>query len=1136
MKPATLLAVVLSLVPASYAQLDSTSIFGQRQSFAPGPGGLEPETAAARSFVYHADGYSVRVGSGEIRVTFSRGKGGTPPEVVRIMLEGAKSGIPLASDPLPGVIHYYEGADPGHWRTDVHRYRQVRFHEAYPGIDLVVHSNQDYLEFDFEVAPDGHVPDISLRFDGATIHGFKDNLEITTPAGQVFSLKKPQLYQLRAGKRQPVSGGYVLRGANRAAFVAGRYDKHLPLVIDPALIYSTLVQNLGGQSSPNGTEFDIPSAMAVDGTGAAYITGFVNETAYVLKLDPTGSTMVYKTFLAAASRGHAIAVDAAGNAYIVGTVESSSFPVTPGAFSGTSACGGPIIFGSCFEPFATKLDPTGKIVYSTFLVQPNVVANAGPVPSSIAVDATGALFIGGGLDDPTKIHATPATMPGLTTTAGAFQATNKTASSMFAMKLHPDGSTVDYATYIGGSTGEQFGGLAIDSTGVAYITGGTISTDFPTTPGAFQTQNPGTASAVFLKLQNDGTGLLYSTYLGAAGIKSRGFSIAVDGSNAAYLTGETDGPGFPTTPGVFRPTVSGPAPGPDGSGRTFNYTFVSKFDTTGTLAFSTYLGEVAFLPFGSSDFNASALFPCQSIAVDGSGVYLVGMTASPTFPSLSSLSPQFGDSTFLTKLNLTGTALVYSTFFDSDKVPTEPGPSSLALDGAKNVYLTGPAFGFQPNMAMAPTTVGAFQTEPLFFGFGFPNGFFVSKFATSLGAPVPVLIPRTTDLGILMSNSHGPPFFVQLSNFGDADLTLGAMTLSGANAADFTPTSACTTVLPSGGECVVEVGFGYNTAPTGTPRTATMTVGFGGGLPSQSVTLTAPAGAPAVKIFEDQGIIFTPITTFDFGAVALGSQATINFSPFNQGTAPAVLQQASAAGDFSTQSILPFVLQVGGPPSSPVFTSHFSLPVTFHPTVAGARTGQFVLLDASLNGSHIVQLSGTGVTDFSLSVDANSNQVSVRAGGSATSAMLLSSAPGFTGSGSFSCSGLPAGTTCTASPASFSFSGSAGTQNISITLSTTGSFAALPNQPGHHKPGLWWWTTAPVFGLVLAAGRRNKRPVRWLVALALLAVGTLLISCGGGSGTSQGPPGQTPSGTFPVSVTATSGGTSRTAVVILVVR
>lgn len=1093
--------------------------------------GLEPEQADATRFVCDAGAYRVIVEPGEIQVRFARVPADATPEVVRITLEGAKKDKAIASDPLPGVFHYYAGPDPSHWRTDVRRFGQVRFPEVYPGIDLVVHGAMEHLEFDFDVAPRSRVSAISLKFDGGSVREREGRLEITTRAGQVLSLNKPELYQLRAGKRHAVRGGYRLRGPNRAAFVAGRYDKHLPLVIDPALVYSTLVQNLGGQSSPNGTEFDIPSAMAVDSTGAAYVTGFANETAYVIKLDPTGSTLAYKTILGTqASRGHAITVDASGNAYVVGTVESSNFPVTTGAFSTTSACGGSIIFGSCFEPFATKLDPTGKIVYSTFLVQPNVVANAGPVPSSIAVDATGALYIGGGLDDISKIHATPATMPGLTTTAGAFQATNKTANSMFAMKLHPDGSAVDYATYIGGSTGEQFGGLAIDSTGAAYITGGTTSTDFPTTPGAFQTQNPATASAFFLKLQNNGTGLLYSTYLGAAGTKSRGFSIAVDGNNAAYLTGETDGPGFPTTPGVFRPAVTGPAPGPDGSGRTFNYTFVSKFDATGALAFSTYLGEVAFLPIGSSDFNASALFPRQSIAVDGSGVYLVGTTASPTFPSLSSLSPQFGDSTFLTKLNLTGTALVYSTFFDSDKVPTEPGPASLSIDGAQNVYLTGPAFGFQPNVAMAPTTAGAFQTEPLFFGSGFPNGFFVSKFATSLGAPVPVLIPRTTDLGILMSNSHGPPFFVQLSNFGDADLTLGAMNLIGPNAADFTPNNTCGTVVPAGGECALGIDFSYNTAPTAGARNATLNVSFGGGLAAQTVRLTAPGGSPAVKIFLDQGIIFTPITTFDFGPVALGSQSTANFSPFNQGSAPAVLKQSSGSGDFSATPVSSVILQTGGPPSAPVFVSHFSIPVTFHPTAAGGRSGQFVLQDASLNGTHIVQLTGTGVTDFSLSVDPILNQVSVRAGGSAQAALVLSSAPGFTGSGSFSCSGLPAGAGCAASPASFSFSGSGGTQNISLTLTTTGPFASVQEPDGG-----WWWAGVCVLGLPLAAGK-NRRRMRGLVMLGLFGLVTLLVSCGGGSGTSKGPSGQTPSGTFNITVSAASGSTSRTAVVILVVR
>jgi hypothetical protein len=430
-----------------------------------------------------------------------------------------------------------------------------------------------------------------------------------------------------------------------------------------------------------------------------------------------------------------------------------------------------------------------------------------------------------------------------------------------------------------------------------------------------------------------------------------------------------------------------------------------------------------------------------------------------------------------------------------------------------------------------------------------PAGFVLAKIAPTLGAPVPVLIPRLVNFDVLMADTlKAPPYPVQLSNFGDASLTPGAVSMSGPSAADFTPSSACNTAIPGGGECVINVAFAYNTAPSGSPRSATMSVALGG-LPSQTVALTASAGAPAIHMFEDQGINFLPVTTVDFGAVALGSQATINLSPFNQGSAPAILQQASLTGDFSATPVIttPLLLQPGGPPSAPVFIPHFSFAVTFKPTAAGARSGQFVLTEAALNGSHIVQLTGTGVTDFSLSADPDSNQVSVLQGGSAIATMHLSAAPGFTGSVSFSCSGLPAGAFCSASPASFSFSGAGGTQNISVTLSTTGSSAALPGVPFHRKPlnrnaGLWWWAAAPVFGLLLVAGRPNKgrvprlRVMRGLLALALLVIGTLLVSCGGGSGTSHGPSGPTPPGTYSITVTVASGSTGRSAVVVLVVR
>ncbi|MGC2698018.1 MAG: hypothetical protein WA738_19705, partial [Candidatus Angelobacter sp.] len=784
-------------------------------------------------------------------------------------------------------------------------------------------------------------------------------------------------------------------------------------------------------------------------------------------------------------------------------------------------------FGSCEEPFAVKLDPTGKIVFCTYLVKDNVVESAGPRPASIAVDANGALYIAGGLDDPSSVNfVTPATMPGLTTTPGAFQPVKNSNSNLFAMKLHPDGSTVDYATYIGGSGVDQFGGMVIDSTGVAYITGGSFSADFPTTAGAFQTQNAGN-SAVFLKLKSDGSGLLYSTFLGAAGIHSRALSIDIDASNAAYLTGETDGPGFPTTPGVFRTSVNGPAPGPDGFGNVFNYTFASKFDPAGNLAFSTYVGDAVSLPKSRGAFDAP--YGGKSLAVDTSGIYLTGTTRSPQYPTLNSIAAKFGDAMFLTKLNLTGSALIYSTFLGSDQAPSVIGPTGLVIDSSQNAYITGFADAISPQLSGPPTTAGAFETAPQFFN-GFPTLMVVvAKIATSLGAPVPVPIPRAYDLDILMGHHQTPPPVpVQLSNFGDADLTLGSITISGPNASDFTQTNNCPAIIRPGGECVISVDFSYNEVSATNPRTAVMTIGFAGGLPSQTVSLSSSGGAPSMQLFLDQ----TAVSSLDFGSVAVGSQATTTLGLFNPGTAPAVLLQILATGDFSTPAVSKSVQLVGRPVPSPVFVPFFQVPVTFKPTGFGPRTGQLIVRDAAFNSPHIVTLTGNGVGDFSLQPTAAPELVAVNAGGIATYTLVLSNAQGFSGSGSFTCSGLPAGTTCTASPSAFSFSGTASTQNVSIQVTTTAATSSV--QPLN----IWGWgLTCVIAGLFLLPARTQRSARKYLLTV-MVAACLGIASCGGGAkgGPVTGPQGQTPSGTYALTITATSGSIQRSTGVTLQVR
>ncbi|MCU1254636.1 MAG: hypothetical protein JWM83_935 [Candidatus Angelobacter sp.] len=1081
--------------------------------------------------------YTVRLAPGEIQLRFEHGtKSVMVPEIVRVSFAGGKpAASPQLSDPFPGVTHYYVGTDPSQWRTDVRKFRQVGYHDLYPGIDLLFYSHSGQLEFDFNVAPRHKVSDIDLHFEGATVRESEGNLQIVTPGGNVAILKRPELYQVREGRRQIVRGNYLLRNSHEAGFTAGPYDKHLPLIIDPALIYSTLVQNILGTASVNGQEIDFSTAIAVDSTGAAYITGVANDTAFVQKFNATGTAMVYQTFMGSSfSHSDAITVDTAGNAYMVGTAQGSLLPVTAGAFSTVSACEfNAAKFGSCEEPFVVKLDATGKIVFCTYLVKDNVVDSAGPRPGSIAVDASGALYIAGGLDDPSSVNSvTPATMPGLTTTPGAFQIDKKSNANLFAMKLHPDGSTVDYATYIGGSGVDQFGGMVLDPTGVAYITGGSFSADFPTTTGAFQTQNPGN-SAVFLKLKSDGSGLLYSTFLGAAGIHSRALSIGIDATNAAYLTGETDGPGFPTTSGAFKTSVNGPAPGPDSSGNVFNYTFASKFDPAGNLAFSTYVGDAVSLPKSRGAFNA--LFGRRSLAVDSSGIYLVGTTASPQYPTLNSIAAKFGHAMFLTKLNLTGSALIYSTFFGSDQAPSEIGPAGLVIDGSQNVYVTGFADAISPHLSGPPTTAGAFETTPQFFD-GFPTSLIViAKIATALGAPVPVPIPRAYDLDILMGRHQvPPPAPIQLSNFGDADLPLGAITITGPNAIDFTQTNNCGTVVPAGGECLISVGFSYQDSATN-PRTASLNIGFAGAQPSQTVSLSAPGGAPNVQLF----LGLNQITTLDFGPVAIGSQAATTLGLFDPGSAPAILQQILTTGDFSTPAVPPSILLPGGPVPSPVFIPFFQVPVTFKPSGSGTRTGQLIVLDAAFNSPHIVQLTGTAVSDFSLQPSTIPDVVTVSGGGTANYMLVLANAQGFSGSGTFTCSGLPAGTACSIAPASFSFSGSAGTQNISVAVTTTGS--VVSTRPAS---SILWWGMPGVLGALLMVGsRRNIRSPKnrstIVLMLSVMVCCASLTSCGGGKssgGPVPGSPGQTPPGTFALTVTATSGNLSRSAPITLQVR
>jgi hypothetical protein len=574
-------------------------------------------------------------------------------------------------------VHYFLGNDPTQWRTDLPTYAQVFYRDVYPGIDLVYYGNQGQLEYDFIVAPGVDPAVIHLAFEGpeaVDVDG-EGHLVLHTASG-ALRLHKPVVYQDIDGVRQPVAGHYVLQAfaavqggdktsAPQVGIQVAAYDVTRPLVIDPVLSYSTY---LGG----GGPEVD--TSLAVDASGNVYVTGETGSVdfpttpgafqttsgggtdVFVSKLNAAGTALLYSSYLGGGGldESKGIAVDTSGNAYVLGETLSSNFPTTPGAFQTTA--------GGSRDAFVTKLSATGAaLVYSTYLggsgsegggdiavdgsgnayvTGSTASSNFPTTPGAFQLTSGGGLsdafvtrfnaagtallgstYLGGGgadigkdiaLDPMGSVYVTGETTGGFPTTPGAFQTTFGGAVDAFVTKMSPSGSTLSYSTYLGGSSAEVSGGLAVDTSGSAYIVGETSSVNFPTTPGAFQLARSGAVDAFVAKVDPTGAALVYATYLGGS-LSDQGFDIAVDAVNNAYVIGLTGSANFPTTPGAFQ-TIAG----------CFSDAFVTQINATGTaLIYSTYLGGVG------NDRG-------QSIAVDASGnIYTAGSTDSANFPITS---------------------------------------------------------------------------------------------------------------------------------------------------------------------------------------------------------------------------------------------------------------------------------------------------------------------------------------------------------------------------------------------------------------------------------------------------------------------------------------------------------------------
>lgn len=626
-----------------------------------------------------------------------------------------------AGDQLPSRSNYFIGNDRRQWHTNVPQYERVSFREAYPGVSLAYYGEQKHLEFDFIVAPGASPAPIRLGISGANRISTDNsgNLILASSAGNVL-LHKPVAYQQKDGERHPVDANFTLHAHHQVSFALGNYDHSRELVIDPSVSYSTY---LGGTAEDDG------NAIAVDANGNAWVTGqtkstdfptknplanhtankggfdvFISEfsptgsllystyiggtaddsgnaiavtssgvfvaggtkstdfpvqggvqstlkgptNAFVLELSSTGSTLMYSTYLGGTGNDVAsgLAVDKSGNAYVVGSTTSTDFP-THSPLPNETAGG-----------FVTELNSSGNaFVYSTYLG-----AGSSDFASAIAVDSSGNAYVTGATQNSSFVTTPPGVVQ---PTCGTLPNCNGGLYDAFVTVIKPLAAGLVYSTFLGGESKDEGLGIAIDSSGDAYVTGVTTSTLFPLGVARLYPSLKGSSDAFVSELNPTGTQLLNSTYLGGSG-NDEGLAIAVDGHQNAYITGVTGSTDFPTA----NPTQAA------NSGQ--NDAFVTEFSTGGSsLAFSTYLGGSLNEDTSTSSGGGSL----AGIAVDSAGanIYVTGSTSSTDFPTAAAAqtSSHLNGDAFVVKYSSSGSGANF-TITNGALTPTSGHPGASA--------------------------------------------------------------------------------------------------------------------------------------------------------------------------------------------------------------------------------------------------------------------------------------------------------------------------------------------------------------------------------------------------------------------------------------------------------------------------
>lgn len=604
-----------------------------------------------------------------------------------LFINANKEAHHFSTEPANYYLNYFLSNDPDRWVSELYPKQKVYYQNIWNHIDLHFYSTSGKLKYDFIVHPGGNIADVQWTYDGASDVDIRNGqLVVKTSLGTVTE-QKPYAYQWVSGEKKEIYCRYLLDNNGIIKFEVGKYNRNLPLYIDPTLIFSTFTgstaDNFGMTATYDNQGHLYTGGMAYNvgyptTTGAYQTTTNLNGSTYgvtdvvISKFSPDGSTLIYSTYLgggtatAGTETVHSLIVNENDELYMFGVTSSSDFPTTTNAYDQTFNGGTYIGFMQNGTYFSAGTD----IYVSKF--------------NASGTSLLASTFIGGSDNDGVNYNHNYLT--------GGYWVSNY------------DSLQFNY--------GDQFRGeIMLDAQGNCYIASTTKSSDFPTV-NALQPIFGGVQDAVVFKFDPNLQNLIFSTYLGGSD-KDAAYGIKVDPNNQVYVVGGSSSTDFTTTAGVVYPSYQGGKV--DG--------FIVKIDPTGnSLLNSTFLGTNSYDQLFFVELDSD------------NDVYVFGQTQNPSaFPSMNVTYSNNNSGQFVTKLNNSLSTIIYNSQIGNGNGQVNISPTAFLVDICENIYISGwggSLIGGSPLTGL-PVTANAFQTSS---GDGY--NFYVAVFATNFDSLV----------------------------------------------------------------------------------------------------------------------------------------------------------------------------------------------------------------------------------------------------------------------------------------------------------------------------------------------------------------------------------------------------------------